>query len=48
MLFIPAVIMQIFNPVAGLVIPIAMLTKEAKQIKTSPVIAEVTISKWSI
>ena len=48
-LLIPAVITQIFNPLAGLAIPIGTLTKEPKgEIETHPVIVEVTISKWSI
>ena len=37
----------IFNPIAELVIPIGIPTKEAK-VKTHPVIVEVTISKWSV
>ena len=46
---IPAVITQIFNPIAELVIPIGILTKEAKaEIETHAVIVEVTISKWSV
>ena len=44
-LLIPAVITQIFNPLAGLAIPIGTLTKEPKgEIETHPVIVEVTIS----
>ena len=43
---IPAVITQIFNPVAELVIPIGIPTKEAKaEIETHPVIVEITISE---
>ena len=46
---IPAVIAQIFNPIAELVIPIGIPTKEAKaEMETHPVIAEITISKWAI
>ena len=46
---IPAVIAQIFNPIAELVIPIGIPTTEAKaEMKTHPVIVEITISKWSI
>ena len=46
---IPAVITQIFNPIAELAIPIGIPTKEAKaEIETHPVISEVTRSKWSI
>ena len=42
---IPAVITQILNPVAELVMPIGILTKEAKaEIETLPVIVEITIS----
>ena len=37
------------NPIAELVIPIGILTKEAKaEIETHVVIVEVTISKWSV
>ena len=43
--FIPAVITQIFNPVAEIVIPIGIPTKEAKvEIETHSVITETTIS----
>ena len=43
---IPLVITQIFNLIAELVIPIGILTKEAKaEIETHPVIAEIRISK---
>ena len=43
---IPAVITQIFNPVAGLVFPIGILIKEAKaEMETHPVIVEIIISK---
>ena len=46
---IPALIAQIFNPIAEIVIPIGIPTKEAKaEIETYPVIVEITISKWSI
>ena len=45
----PAVIAQIFNPIAKLVIPIGIPTKKAKaEIETDPVIVEITVSKWSI
>ena len=43
---IPAFIAKIFNPVAELLIPIRIPTKEAKaEIETNPVIVEITISK---
>ena len=43
---IPAVIAQIFNPIAELVIPIGMPTKEAKaEIEIYPVIVEAKIRK---
>ena len=43
------VITQIFNPIAELVIPIGISTKEAKvEMGTHPVSVEITISKWSI
>ena len=46
---ITAVIAQIFNPIAELVIPIGILSKEAKvKIKTHPVIAEAKIRNCSI
>ena len=46
---IPAVIAQIFNSIAGLVIPIGIPTKEAKaEMETDQVIVEIKISKWSI
>ena len=46
---IPAVIAQIINPIAELVIPIGIPTAEAKaEMTTHPVIVEITISKWSI
>ena len=45
---IPAVITQIFNPVAELVIPIGIPTKEAKvEMETHPVILEITVIEWS-
>ena len=48
-LLIPAVIAQIFNPIAEVVIPIAIPTKEPKaEMETNPAIVEITISKWSI
>ena len=44
--FIPAVVTQIFNPIAELVIPIGIPTKEAKiEMKTHAVIVEITISE---
>ena len=43
-----AVIAQIFNPIAELVIPIGTTTKEAKAgMEKHPVTVEITISKWS-
>ena len=43
-----AVIAQIFNPIAELVIPIGTTTKEAKaEMEKHPVTVEITISKWS-
>ena len=46
---IPAVIAEIYNPIAELVIPVGIPTKEAKaEMKTHPVILEITRSKWSI
>ena len=46
---IPAVIAQIFNPIAELVIPIGIPTKEAKaEMETHPVIVEAKIRKCSI
>ena len=46
---IPAVITQIFNPIAELVIPTGISTKEAKaEMETHPVTAEIKISKFSI
>ena len=48
-LLIPAVITQIFNPIAELVIHIEIPTKEAKkEIETNPVIVEITISESSV
>ena len=48
-LLIPAVITQIFNPIAELVIHIKIPTKEAKkEIETNPVIVEITISESSV
>ena len=42
----PAVIMQMFNPIAELVIPIGIPTKEAKvEMEKHSVIVEVTISE---
>ena len=46
---IPAVIPQIFNPVAELLIPTGIPTKEAKaEMEIHPVIVKLTKSKWSI
>ena len=46
---IPAIIPQIFNPLAELVIPIGMLTKETKEeLETHPVIAEPKMRKCSL
>ena len=46
---IPAVITQICKPVAELVIPIGIPTKEKKaEMETHSVIVEITISKLSI
>ena len=46
---IPAVIAHIFNPIAEVVIPIGIPTKEAKaEIKTHPVIAKAKLRKCSI
>ena len=46
---IPAVITQIFNPIAELVIPTGIPTKEAKaEMETHPVIVKITISESSI
>ena len=48
-LLIPAVIAQIFNPIAELVIPVGIPIKEAnKEIETHPVIVEAKIRKCSI
>ena len=48
-LLIPAVITQSFNPIAELVIPIGILTKEAKaEMEMHPVIVEIKMSQWSI
>ena len=46
---IPAVIAQIFNPVAELIISVWILSKEAKaEIEIHPVLAEAKIRKRSI
>ena len=46
---IPAVVAQIFNPTAELVIPIEISIKEGKaEIEIHPVIAEAKIRKCSI
>ena len=43
---IPAVITQIFNPIAELVISVGIQIKEAKaELETHPVIVEITISE---
>ena len=43
---IPVIIIQIFNPIAELVVPIGIPTKEAKaEMETHPVIVEVARSK---
>ena len=43
------VITQIFTPIADLVIPIEVQTKEAKaKTETHPVIVEIKISEYSI
>ena len=46
---IPAVITQIFNPTAGLVIPTGIRAKEAKsEMETHPIAVGIKISKCSI
>ena len=46
---IPALIAQIFIPIAGTVLPIEIPTKEAKsEMEKHPLIAETTISKCYI
>ena len=46
---IPAVIAQIFNPIAELVIATRIPTKEAKvEMETHPKIIKITISKWPL
>ena len=46
---ISAVIVPIFNPISELVIPAGIQAKDVKaEMETYPVIAENTISKWSI
>ena len=46
---IPAVIAQIFNPIAEWAIYIRMSTKEARaEIETQPIIVEVKINKCSV
>ena len=48
-LLIPAVIAQIFNPIAERAIYIRMSTKEARaEIETQPIIVEVKINKCSV
>ena len=43
---IPAVIIQVINPISELIIPIKIPTKEAKtEMKMHPVIVEITISE---
>ena len=45
-ILIPAVIAQIFNPTAELIIPIGIATKEENTgLKTYPVIVEITMSE---
>ena len=47
-LSIVAGIAQVFSPISEIVIPIRIPTKKGKaEMKTHPVIIEVTISKWS-
>ena len=42
---IPAITVQIFNPIAELIIPVGIPTKEAKaEMETHPVIVDITIS----
>ena len=49
LLIIPALIVQIFNPIAELLIPIGISNREAKaEIKVHPVIAEGKIRRCSI
>ena len=44
---IPAVVAQIFNPIAKIVILIGIPTKEAKaEMEINPVILETAICKW--
>ena len=46
---IPAVITQIFNPIAELIIPIGIPTKESKaEMEMHPVTVQIKISKCSI
>ena len=46
---IPVVLTQIFTPIAELVVPIEILTKEVKaEIEKHPVIVEIKISECSI
>ena len=46
---IPAVVKQIFNLTVELIIPIGILTKEAKaEMKTHSVIVEITVSNLSM
>ena len=46
---IPAVITKVFNPIAELVIPLGIPTKEAKtEMEMRPVIVEFRINKGSI
>ena len=48
-LLLPVLITQIFNPIAELIIPIGILTKEGKaEMETHPVILEILIHKCSI
>ena len=46
---ISAVIVQIFNPISKLVIPVGIPAKDIKaEMEIYPAIVENTISKWSI
>ena len=48
-LLIPAVIAQIFNPIAELVFPLGIPSKEAKvEIEIHPVFVEAKITKCSV
>ena len=46
---IPTIITQIFNPIAELVIPLGIRTKEEiAEMETHPVVVEIKINEWSI